>query len=241
MKNRFFKIIIAFVLLLVSNIKGESQTFTISTTVRNGTITADTTVSTGTNGRITYLANSGYYLDSIFIKNVYDSAISVDSTNGFTFNNISANDTIKVVFSPYFNISTSTNGNGTISSSVNNIKRGGYSNITYQPSSGYRLDSVLINNINRGKDSMTSYTFYNIQANNVIRAFFSMIPPDTLTVNIITEMTSTQNFVIPYGADYRYTYQTPSGYKLDSIIVNNMNKGTDSSIGYTFYNVTSNI
>ncbi len=240
-KNLLFKFFIVFTIVLVSNLEGSSQTYNITTTAVNGTISSNTSVSSGTNYRITFVANVGYYLDSIFINNIFDSAITADSTLGYSFNNILANKSIKVVFSRYLSVSTSTNNNGTISSSVNNIKKGNNVRITYLPLNGYRLDSVIINNRNRGKDSLSSYTFFNVYADSSIKAYFSQIPADTLIVSIITDSTATQNYIIPYGGTYRYTYQTPSGYKLDSIVINNVNKGKDSTSSYTLTNVTSNI
>jgi surface protein len=74
---------------------------------------------------------------------------------------------------PTYTISAQTNANGTISPSGNiNITHGASQRFLFTPNPGYMVDSVIVDGIK--VDSIGSYTFNNISANQTIRVTFKI-------------------------------------------------------------------
>ncbi len=77
------------------------NTYTITTnTNSHGTITPSGVLGLiyGESLTFTFMPDSGYYIDSVFVDGIY-----VDSTEGFSFTNVSANHTLTVRFSNTYN------------------------------------------------------------------------------------------------------------------------------------------
>ncbi|MCX8481819.1 MAG: hypothetical protein ORN58_07855, partial [Sediminibacterium sp.] len=82
-----------------SNIVQIVRNYNIVTNVKNGVIQQfNAPVNNGANVQITYQANSGYALDSIYINGVYDSNLSKNNPTGLTINNVQNNIQVLVVF-----------------------------------------------------------------------------------------------------------------------------------------------
>ncbi|MCX8472581.1 MAG: fibronectin type III domain-containing protein, partial [Sediminibacterium sp.] len=110
------------------NIRGDSSIrvvykpfpkFTITTSVKNGSITNPTIVDSSSNFKVIYLPQNKYLIDSIFINGNYNSQVTKDSISHYTFNNIRGDSSIRVVFKPFpkVNVFTSVN-NGQITAST---------------------------------------------------------------------------------------------------------------------------
>ncbi|MCX8480792.1 MAG: hypothetical protein ORN58_02610, partial [Sediminibacterium sp.] len=157
--------------------------FKINTNVNiGGTISNSQFVFVNANFRVTYNPINNYaVLDSIFINGVYDSAVTRDSTNGYTFANINNNKTIRVVYKiPTFTITSSAGPNGTISpNGVTTVAVGSNATISIVANNGYMIESLFVNNIiNSNAIGSTSYNynFSNITSNQTIGVTFGLRP-----------------------------------------------------------------
>ncbi len=211
--------------------------FTInSSSGANGTITplGAVNVNYGANQKFTITPNIGYHVDSVIVDGV-----KVDSTTSYTFNNVTANHTIRTVFAiNQFTITSSAGLNGTISPlGIINVNYGANQQFTITPNTAYHVDSIIVNGVK--VDSTTSYTFNNVTASHTIRAVFA------INQFTITSSAGTNGSILPsgvvnvnYGANQKFTITPNTGYHVDSVIVNGVK--VDSTTSYTFINVTAN-
>src|SRR5512140_21866 len=96
------------------------------------------------------------------------------SAPGYTFSNVTANHTIRVTFAiDQFTITPSAGANGAISpSTVQTVNYNGTQAFTFTPSTGYHVDSLIIDGVNQSAAS--GYTFSNVTANHTIRVTFAI-------------------------------------------------------------------
>jgi hypothetical protein len=183
--------------------------------------------------RYTFMPNTGYLVDSVIVNNV-----KVDSLLGYTFSNLSSNQTIRVTFKPIqVSINAQSGLNGQINPSGNSTLAYGDSiRYTFTPNYGYELDSLIVNGIKISNNS--SYTFKNVLSNQSIQVTFK--PIQTL---IFTDFGANGQInpvgmtirTLTYGNSLRFVFNPNTGYLVDSVIVNG-NK-IDSLLGYTFSNI----
>ncbi|MCX8481250.1 MAG: hypothetical protein ORN58_04945, partial [Sediminibacterium sp.] len=133
---------------------------------------------------------------------------------------------------------TTSNAGGTISPAIF-VKNGDTKRITYQPNPGYFIDSIFINGV-LNKDSLSGFTFYNINKYQIVRVVYKSINninPQLLEVNTSFNSggTISPTLFVKNGDTIRITYKPNTGYLLDSVIVNGIYVGKINS--YTFYNV----
>ncbi len=110
-----------------SPVKSDDATYTITPTAgQNGTIIPSTPVvlESGKSQRFIFSPNNGYCIDTVFVDGK-----EVDSLNGYTFLNVTSNQTIRVVFSAIsaelWNYPTNTEKfAATVHSNVATIKNG---------------------------------------------------------------------------------------------------------------------
>ena len=210
---------------------------TITTNIQNTTIYIDS-LYYGFAYRVTYTIPTGYKIDSVII-NGFNTISAKDSTTGYTFTNVTSNQQFYVVISRIL-LTITTNIQNT-STYIDSLYYGYSYRVTYTIPTGYKIDSVIINGFNTisAKDSTTGYTFTNVTSNQQIYVAISRI---WLTITTIIQNTSIYIDSLYYGYSYRVTYTIPTGYKIDSVIINGVNtpSAKDSTTGYTFTNVTSN-
>ncbi len=127
------------------------------------------------------------------------------------------------------------------------VASGGSQSFTFSPSTGYHLDSLLVDGVK--VDSLTSYTFTNVTVNHTIAAYFSI---NTYTITVtpsVTNGTVTATGIVDsvltvnYGATPTFTITPNAGYEISSITINGMtNVPVTDSTGqnYTFASVSSN-
>jgi hypothetical protein len=158
---------------------GELQSWTITVTQGlNGTIApGTTTVLQGGSQSFTVTPDLGYGIDSIFVDGAY-----AGNTSPVAFTNVTANHTITAKYLlASFTITVTQNPNGTITPGTTSVSTGGSQAFTMTPLAGFHVDSVMVDGAK--VDSLTSYTFVNVQAAHTITAFFS-VNTYTLTVNV---------------------------------------------------------
>ncbi|MCX8481690.1 MAG: hypothetical protein ORN58_07210 [Sediminibacterium sp.] len=202
-----------------------------------GTISATKVVLVNSNYRVTYnpIINN-IAVDSIFVNDMYDSAITKDSINGYTFTNINSNNSIKIVYKiPTYTINANAGNNGTISQlGISTIKYGETPTYLITPNVGYEIDNIFVNSIKI--NNVYSYTFDSIKSNQTILVTFK------LQEFTISASTGFGGSISPQGTSNIYYGETPTyiitpnvGYEIDKIIINyikinNVNNYTFDSI-----------
>ncbi|MDO5569663.1 MAG: hypothetical protein Q4G04_06130 [bacterium] len=203
------------------------------------------------------------------LKGVKGSNLSTVTLAGFTWNtpstvmNTVGNQTFKATFTPsdtanykvmndlditvyvkdIFTVSTSVNGvNGAISSGSTNVIEGANFEITFTPSTGYKIDKVLVNSVDKTSDVVSNkLTLTNITANANVVVNYKKIEY-TITINPVTGATITPNgeVKVEYGTDKEFTITANHGYNLTSVKVDGVEKLTDLiSDKLTLTNVTA--
>ena len=200
-----------------------------------------------------FIPNNNYIVDSIFIDGVYQDTFSYDNQNNlrYIFRNLSGNHSIRVVFNvraPYYRITRSNSPGGSIvlnnlalpPTGYDSFASGSTQRYSFVANQGYVVDSVFVNGT-YNPDSITGYTFRNINSNQNLRVRFKINSQPQLVFVVITETDTTErSYYIPYNSNYRVTYTPLAGQKLDSVLLNNNSVSKDSTNGYTLYNVISN-
>jgi uncharacterized repeat protein (TIGR02543 family) len=219
-------------------VKYAINTFTISATSGpNGTITPAGAVVIDYNAsrQFTFVASSGYHVDSLFIDGIY----IPDSTASYTFTSVTLSHTIYVTFAPNaFTITATSSANGSIvpAGSVD-VSNGGNQRFVFNSSIGYHVDSVVVDGV-LVPDSLTGYTFINVKAVHTLHVIFKI---NTYTITVSSGAHGSVNpgtTVVNYGTDQRFEYIPSAGYHADTILIDGMSV-PDSTTGYTFKSVSS--
>jgi hypothetical protein len=127
------------------------------------------TVNYGSNKIFTFDPSTGYHVDSLIVDGVNQTI-----TPSYTFNNVQANHTIRVVFRiNTYTITTTAGDKGSINpSGIVTVNYGTNQKFTFTPLTDYHVDSVIVDGTSQTVDSI--YTFTNVQANHTIRVAFSI-------------------------------------------------------------------
>ena len=162
----------------------------------------------------------------------------VDTTNYKTITDID----IEVDVKNTFNVITSVpGGNGTITPSKIDVIEGSKVKITFTPNTGYMIDKVLVNGIE--KTVTGNEIEITVDEEKEVKVSYKKIP-FTVTVKDVDGATITPNGVVAvnYGEDKEFTITANSGYKLVKVLVDGTDKTADM-VGDTLKltNITSNI
>ena len=213
-----------------------TPSYTITTSVTNGTISATGTVEGGTSKTITYSPDTGYALKSVTVDG--QSVSTTTYASSYTFSDITEDHTISVVYeTASYTISTSVTG-GTITSSQT-VDYGGSTTISYAPKTGYTLKSVTVDGVSKSTSTFaSSYTFSDVTANHTIAVVYEK---QTYTITTsATGGTITSTSTVAYGDSKTISYAANTGYTLKSVTVDGsaVNISTYPT-AYTFSNVTA--
>ena len=162
----------------------------------------------------------------------------VDTTNYKTITDID----IEVVVKDKFDVITSVpGGNGTITPSKIDVIEGSKVKITFTPNTGYMVDKVLVNGIE--KTATGNEIEITVDEEKTVEVSYKKIP-FTVTVKDVDGATITPNgaVAVGYGEDKEFTIGANSGYKLVKVLVDGTDKLSDM-VGDTLKltNITSNI
>lgn len=235
--------------------KGKLETYTFERVTTNHTITVTfapkelaISASAGTGGSIspngtvkvkygedktfTIKPNTGYEIKSVTVDGTNKGKIS-----SFTFNDVKEAHSISATFvKKQFNITASAGAGGKISpSGTATVSYGDDKTYTITPNTGYEIKSVTVDGVNKGK--ISSYTFNDINAAHTISATF-VKKTFSITASAGTggKISPAGNTSVSYGDDKTFTITPNTGYKIESVIVDGVNKGAVGS--YTFNDVT---
>jgi len=229
---------------LFSNVTGDHtftayfsiDVFTVAATAApGGSITPSGAVGVdyGTDRSFAITPDTGYHIDSVVVDGVNQGAVPA-----YNLTNVTANHTIDAYFSiNVYTITSAANGGGGISpAGTENVNHGSTVNYTISPNTGYHIDSVVVDGANLGL--VTAYSFMTVTTNHTITAYFSI---NVLTISATASAGGTispsGSVDLTYGSAQGFTIAPDTGYHIDSVVVDNINRGAVTS--YNFPNVTS--
>lgn len=162
--------------------------------------------------------------------------IPVDTTNYKTITDID----IEVVVKDKFDVITSVpGGNGTITPSKIGVIEGSKVKITFTPNTGYMVDKVLVNGIE--KTATGNEIEITVDEEKTVEVSYKKIP-FTITVEEVTGATVNPDgtVTVSYGDNKDFTITANTGYKLVKVLVNDVEKALDGNT-LKLKNITSNM
>ena len=160
----------------------------------------------------------------------------VDTTNYKTITDID----IEVDVKNTFDVITSVpGGNGTITPSKIDVIEGSKVKITFTPNTGYMVDKVLVNGIE--KTATGNEIEIIVDEEKTVEVSYKKIP-FTITVEEVTGATVNPDgtVTVGYGDDKDFTITANTGYKLVKVLVNDVEKALDGNT-LKLKNITSNM
>lgn len=215
-----------------------TYTITINEPI-NGAISPSTnqTIAQGENITFTFTPDEGYYVYDIIIDNISLSGSDLTSAiiNGYTFNNVSANHSISVIFAvdKQYHITLTIDGQGsaTPNKPLANITPGEDITFTFSAIAGYYIDGIYIDDIPLEGTELTNaiangYTFNDISTNHTIKVTFSILNVFNITIYIDGQGSaisdkSLEN--IASGESRIITLTATDGWKLYKIFIDGKN------------------
>ena len=160
----------------------------------------------------------------------------VDTTNYKTITDID----IEVDVKNTFDVITSVpGGNGTITPSKIDVIEGSKVKITFTPNTGYMIDKVLVNEIE--KTVTGNEIEITVDEEKTVEVSYKKIP-FTITVEEVTGATVNPDgtVTVGYGDNKDFTITANIGYKLVKVLVNDVEKALDGNT-LKLKNITSNM
>lgn len=159
-----------------------------------------------------------------------------DTTNYKTITDIDIEVNVKNTFDV---ITSVPGGNGTITPSKIDVIEGSKVKITFTPNTGYMLDKVLVNGIE--KTATGNEIEITVDEEKTVEVSYKKIP-FTITVEEVTGATVDPDgtVTVSYGDNKDFTITANTGYKLVKVLVNDVEKALDGNT-LKLKNITSNM
>ncbi|MFR7616208.1 MAG: hypothetical protein ACLUZU_15165 [Faecalibacillus intestinalis] len=159
-----------------------------------------------------------------------------DTTNYKTITDIDIEVNVKNTFDV---ITSVPGGNGTITPSKIDVIEGSKVKITFTPNTGYMLDKVLVNGIE--KTATGNEIEITVDEEKTVEVSYKKIP-FTITVEEVTGATVNPDgtVTVGYGDNKDFTITANIGYKLVKVLVNDVEKALDGNT-LKLKNITSNM
>lgn len=160
----------------------------------------------------------------------------VDTTNYKTIMDIDIEVDVKNIFDV---ITSVPGGNGTITPSKIGVIEGSKVKITFTPNTGYMVDKVLVNGIE--KTATGNEIEITVDEEKTVEVSYKKIP-FTVTVEEVTGATVDPDgtVTVSYGDNKDFTITANTGYKLVKVLVNDVEKTLDGNT-LKLKNITSNM
>ena len=160
----------------------------------------------------------------------------VDTTNYKTIMDIDIEVDVKNIFDV---ITSVPGGNGTITPSKIGVIEGSKAKITFTPNTGYMVDKVLVNGIE--KTATGNEIEITVDEEKTVEVSYKKIP-FTITVEEVTGATVDPDgtVTVSYGDNKDFTITANTGYKLVKVLVNDVEKTLDGNT-LKLKNITSNM
>jgi hypothetical protein len=199
-------------------------------------------VTSGGSVTFSFFPDAGYQIATLLVDGV---PASVGIGNTYTFSNVTANHTIAVTFelTPVlrYTITSSAGAHGSISPvGVQTLDAGANQTFTIAPNGGYQIATVTVDGASVG--ALTSYTFFNVNANHTISVSFTAIPTFTITptAGLHGSISPATPWTVTTGGSVTFSFFPDNGYHVATLTVD----GAPAVVGlgntYTFSNVTAN-
>ena len=221
------------------------KTFSITSSVKNGTISPTGTIVYNYGTAVVYNyapVDNNYVLDSLLIDG--ELQINPDTTT-YTFNSVEADHTIDVVFTLQSEVKYTiyiNKSEGVVVTPVlaQQVGYGGSLRVTWVGNTGYIFDSLFVNG-KYVRDSINSYTFNYVRGAQSIYIKYK-IRNFTITssAGVHGSINPLGNSTVNYGANKTYILLPDVGYETDSLLINGASVTKPSDNIYTFSNVTAN-
>ena len=184
--------------------------------------------------RFSISALQNYNIDSVLVDGI--NVINRKVTNTFyTFSNLTSNRGLRVVSNLFkVNVNTIVGENGYITPGDTLLDVGDTIRYEFYPNRRYVVDSVIVNGVK--VDSVTGYSFVNINKNATLKVTFKLGVFKIIT-NANTGGTISDTLVVYAGDTARVTYSANNGYEIAFVELNNNRFSNDSTQGYTFKNI----
>ena len=159
-----------------------------------------------------------------------------DTTNYKTITDIDIEVNVKNTFDV---ITSVPGGNGTITPSKIGVIEGSKVKITFTPNTGYMVDKVLVNGIE--KTATGNEIEITVDEEKTVEVSYKKIP-FTITVEEVTGATVNPDgtVTVGYGDNKDFTITANTGYKLVKVLVNDVEKALDGNT-LKLKNITSNM
>jgi hypothetical protein len=183
----------------------------------NGTIVpaGDVSVAFGVNQRFAFSPATGYHVSTVQVDGK-----KVDSLDGYTFYNVMAEHIISVHYAiNTFAITAFSGAHGTIAPSGSvNVNYGASQRFAFSPSTGYHVDSVLVDGVKT--DSTDGYTFNDVNSSHNIAVKYALNTyPITTVAGPGGSISPTPTVTVSYGGAVIFIVTPGPGYQIDSILV----------------------
>ena len=219
----------------------------IATAGLNGVINpaGAVTVSCGDDKTFTFAANTGYEIDNVLVDN---QPVTVTG-NSYTFENVTENHTIEVVFRAlppdYYTVFVTYGSGGTISpNGFVQVPSGGAKTFIITPKTGFKIDKVWVDDVyNQQAVDDRFYTFTNVTDNHTLTATFTYISLEQYYINASVNTTGgiispSGKIMVTTGDDITFTITPQIGYQIKEVLVDGINNPVAVANGeYTFYDI----
>ncbi len=158
----------------------------------------------------TFTPITGYHVDSVFVNGSH-----IGAPSGYTFNNVTINSTIRVVFAINVYYLTATAGpHGSISQAgVTPVVHGQTQAYNITPDSGYNIGIVIIDDADSGTPS--SHIFTNISSDHKIGAYFTNDSTNLVFVGGRWNIVSVPSVVADYSKNALFPTSTTDAFYFD--------------------------
>jgi len=193
---------------------------------------SSTVVNYGGSQTFTITASQGYVISDVKVD-----GSSLGAVSTYTFSHVYESHTISATFSALeYTITVTAGTGGSISPSSATVDYGQYQTFNITASYMYEITDVLVDGSSVG--AVSTYTFYDVDANHTISATFS-IQKFTITTDAGTGGSiSPSSATVDYGGSQTFNITASYGYEIADVIVDGSSVGAVST--YTFSNVYYN-
>ena len=174
-----------------------------------------------------------YHIDSVFVNDVY-----VGSPSQYSFNDITGDSTLRVVFArdPFYVVAVQADGGSIVPADTTWLLCGDPLTYTITPAQGYYVSGLLIDGVTNA--AANSYTFVNVNEYHTIEPVFTRYNYE-ITVNAGSggSITPVTDVWVPWGEQQSFDITADACYHIDSVFVDGMYYGNIDH--YTFNHVTT--
>lgn len=207
------------------------KTYLITTSAgSNGTISENAIVDFNNSATIVITPKTGYEIDTLLVDNT-----AVAATNSYVFPNVIADHTIAVTFKlKKYNITTTTDTNGTITAS-SVVDHGTDVTITMTPNANYEIDVLIVDG--EIVTSNSSVTFEDVDSDHTVDVTYKLVSY-LISTKAGANGTITESLMASHGSNVTIDITPNTNFAVDVLKVDNVVDAT-SPPNVTFTNVTA--